>query len=201
MSLKYHEYHIITHFKLENYKCRLYCSLKSLLDCTFECYEKLNSRFGRTQVRHELFLRCRNYVLPERTLWALQFPQSDNAVLRMVSIAWAGALIQAGICGAAVVRSHSAKTIYRMTRLNGIMMIAGVFFVATWKTVFTGRGNNDCADAMTGQAVLYAALTFFAFHAIEGKAQKMVVEVKNSLTFLLGVVSLCVCPFVFIIII
>jgi len=100
------------------------------------------------------------------------FPQSDNAVLRMVSIAWAGALIQAGICGAAVVRSHSAKTIYRMTRLNGIMMIAGVFFVATWKTVFTGRGNNDCADAMTGQAVLYAALAFFAFHAIEGKAQK-----------------------------
>ena len=167
MSLKYHEYHIITHFKLENYECRLYCSLKSLLDCTFECYEKLS-----TQVRHELFLRCRNYVLPERTLWALQFPSKrqcclENGIDRMGRSFDPGRYLRSGRG-----RSHSAKTIYRMTRLNGIMMIAGVFFVATWKTVFTGRGNNDCADAMTGQAVLYAALAFFAFHAIEGKAQK-----------------------------
>lgn len=99
------------------------------------------------------------------------FPSSDNAVLRMVSIAWSLALIQAGIIGAAVVRSHAAKTIYRITRLNGIFWLIGVFFVATWKTVFIERGNIACADAMTGQAVLYAVCGWFAFHAIEGKAK------------------------------
>jgi len=103
---------------------------------------------------------------------AYNFPQSDNAVVRMVSMGWATALLQAGIAGAAVVRSHSAKTIYRTARFTGIIMFSNVFFVGAWSTIFSGRGNQACADAMTYQGFLYAAIAVFAMKSIEGKAQK-----------------------------
>ena len=93
-------------------------------------------------------------------------------LFRLLTLGWGTALVGNATIMAAVIRSHSAKTIYRCVRWSAIANFGLFLFSGVTATVWEAREYPAASTNEKGQAVLYLVCFLLSVRAIDGKAEE-----------------------------
>ena len=95
-----------------------------------------------------------------------------SGLFRLFSLGWGIALVGNASVYAAVIRSHSARTLYRCVRWAAFANFGLALFSAVTSTVWETKGGAEqAAQNEKAQAVLYIACFMLCVRAIDGKAK------------------------------
>jgi len=115
-------------------------------------------------------LACPTYLFEK---YGIPIPTGSGAIglFRLFTLGWGISLIGNATVIAGVIRSHSAKTIYRCVRWAAIANFGLVLFCAVSSTVWETKGHEQASMMQKVQAVLYIACFQLSVRAMDGKAK------------------------------